>query len=38
MTYLNLLPIFVTASPVIILGLICLISAVETSIRESIGQ
>jgi len=35
MTYLALLPIAVTAAPVVILGIVCL---VEASIRESIGQ
>ena len=35
MSYLNLLPILVTAAPVVILGIVCI---VETSIRESIGS
>ena len=38
MTYLPLIPLLVTAAPVLILGIICLISGVEASIRESIGQ
>ncbi len=38
MTYLPLIPLLVTAAPVLILGIFCLISGVEASIRESIGQ
>jgi len=38
MSYLPLIPLLVTAAPVLILGIICLISGVEASIRESIGQ
>jgi hypothetical protein len=38
MTYLPLIPLLVTAAPVVILGVVCLISGVETSIRENIGQ
>ena len=38
MSYLPLIPLLVTAAPVLILGIICLISGVEASIRESICQ
>lgn len=38
MNYLNLIPILVTSAPAVLLGILCLVSGVETSIRESIGQ
>lgn len=38
MSYIVLLPLLVTALPVIILGVVCVVSGVEASIREGIGQ
>lgn len=38
MNYLHLIPLLVTAAPAIVVGIACLLSSVETSIRESIGQ
>lgn len=38
MSYIILLPLLVTALPVIILGVVCIVSGVEASIREAIGQ
>jgi hypothetical protein len=38
MNFLNLIPILVIAAPVVFLGVVCLASRVETSIREEIGQ
>jgi hypothetical protein len=35
MSYISLVPILVTAAPVVILGIVCI---VEASIRESIGS
>lgn len=38
MNYLHLIPLLVTAGPAIVVGTACMISGVETSIRENIGQ
>lgn len=38
MSILYLIPLAVTMAPVLILGVFCVRSAVETSIREEIGR
>lgn len=38
MTYLALTALAVTSAPVVLLGIVCLVSGIETSIREAIGQ
>lgn len=38
MTYLALTALAVTSAPVVLLGIVCLVSGVETFIREGIGQ
>jgi len=38
MNYVYLIPLAVTVAPVIILGVVCVVSSVEASIREGIGR
>ncbi len=38
MIFLKLIPLVVTMAPVVILGVFYVLSSVETSIREVIGQ
>lgn len=38
MSYIALVSLAVTMAPVIILGVFCVLSAVETSVREGIGR
>lgn len=38
MSYISLVSLAVTMAPVVILGAICVLSSVEASVREQIGQ
>ena len=38
MTYISLLPLLVTALPVVVLGFFSIARCFETSIKEAIGQ